>query len=222
MSDKVQGRCAVYTAIIGGYDRIKIPTHQHEQLDFFCFSDDPETASQPWAHRKIPYQHNDKTRQARYLKLHPHLLFPDYEWSIWIDGSLSIVGNLEVLLDEVKKTGAFGVYAHAKRDCLYQAAANCIDKKKDDPRLIEQQMAHYQSVGFPEHQGLVASGVLVRQHHKTDIIDINEKWWQQIERFSRRDQLSFNYVCWREGFNYYAIPERIGDGRFFRRNPHNS
>ena len=215
-----KGRCVVYTAIIGGYDALKIPKHEHPDMDFFCFTDHPEHCQAPWVAQEIAFQHSDPTRRARYLKMHPHVLFPQYEWSIWIDGSLSIEGDLQQLLAEVQAVSSFGVYAHAKRDCLYQAAANCIDKSKDDPDLIRRQMQHYRDQGFPEHAGLVASGVLVRRHMQPEVINLNENWWTEIEKFSRRDQLSFNYVCWRDSFQYYAIPERIGDGRYFRRNPH--
>ena len=147
-------------------------------------------------------------------------MFPEHDWSIWVDGSLLITADLSLLLEEVKNQNCFGVYRHAKRDCLYQAAMNCIDKNKDDPIIINEQTQKYREEGFPENHGLVASGVLVRQHHNPKVIDLMDAWWQEIYQHSRRDQLSFNYVCWKKQFNYYQIPERIGDGRFFRRNPH--
>jgi hypothetical protein len=211
----------VYTTITGRYDTLKKP-RLAQQLPMVVYSDDTPAVGSAWQHQPLFHHLPDPVRTARYHKLHPHLLFPDHEWSIWVDGSLSITGDLSELLAEVKQSGfKLGVYKHAKRDCLYQAAANCIDKQKDDPQLINEQMKRYQASGYPSHQGLVASGVLVRKHHDPEVKQLMCRWWHELEHHSRRDQLSFNYVCWQAGFNYLEIPQRIGDGRYFRRNPHN-
>jgi len=209
----------VYTAITKGYDELKEPKIP-AGIDYVCFTDD-QLSSNIWKFNSIDLPNiSDSTRKARYLKLHPHLFFPNHRWSIWVDGSLSINGNLSILQKEVSLFSKIGVYEHAKRDCIYQAAANCIDKNKDNPEIINRQMNHYQSLGYPANNGLVSSGVLVRMHHDSRVIKFMEAWWNEIKRFSRRDQLSFNYVSWVKQFAYYGIPNRIGDGRFFRRNPH--
>ncbi|MFK8012618.1 MAG: glycosyltransferase domain-containing protein [Marinicellaceae bacterium] len=213
-------KCVVYTTITKGYDVLKDPLYQNNNFDFVCFTDDQYLESKSWTIKTINTPVLDQVRQARYLKLHPHLYFSDYRYSIWVDGSLSINGNMMKLLEEVVKNASLGIYAHAKRNCLYQAALNCIDKKKDEANIIEKQMEHYSNLGYPKNNGLVASGVLVRDHHDETVIDLMHYWWKQIANHSRRDQLSFNYVCWKKNFSYYAIPTRIGDGRFFRRNPH--
>ena len=209
----------VYTAITEGYDHLKIPKPS-QGIDYVCFTDD-QFESKIWQFKSINLPHiDDPTRKARYLKLHPHLLFPNHRWSIWVDGSLSIHGDLSTLVTEVAEHANFGVYSHAKRNCIYHAAANCIDKQKDCPTIIQKQMNYYQSINYPANNGLVSSGVLVRSHHDQTIINLMNQWWHEIKCFSRRDQLSFNYICWKNNFTYYPIPTRIGDGRFFRRNPH--
>ncbi len=213
--------CVVYTAITEGYDNLKEPqVQQDEDIDFVCFTDDGRLQSEKWDIKMMDVPVVESTRKARYLKTHPHLCFPNYRYSIWVDGSLSIVGNMKHLLEEVINQSTLGVYAHAKRGCLYSAALNCIEKQKDNKNIIEKQMNQYRQANYPANNGLVASGALVRDHHNSDVVDLMTQWWDQIYQFSKRDQLSFNYICWQLGFEYYAIPERIGDGRYFRRNPH--
>jgi len=208
----------IYTGVTNGYDGLKQPLIKQE-LPMVCLNNQSfEDIS--WEVKTIEIVNHDPIRTARYYKLHPHLLFPDYDWSIWVDGSLLITSDLSRLLKEVQLVSQFGVYQHAKRDCIYQAAVNCIDKNKDDPSIIRKQMRKYRDAGYPEHQGLVASGVLVRKHHDAKIIELMNAWWYELSNHSRRDQLSFNYVCWKNKFKYHEIPERIGDGRFFKRNPH--
>jgi hypothetical protein len=32
-----------------------------------------------------------------------------------------------------------------------------------------------------------------------------ERWWEMIRDFTRRDQLSFNYVFWKHGGKYLSL-----------------
>ena len=32
-----------------------------------------------------------------------------------------------------------------------------------------------------------------------------DEWWEQIEMYSRRDQLSLPYVIWKNGFEYQDV-----------------
>ena len=32
------------------------------------------------------------------------------------------------------------------------------------------------------------------------------QWWNMIEKYSKRDQLSFNYICWKLEYAYYTVP----------------
>jgi hypothetical protein len=48
----------------------------------------------------------------------------------------------------------------------------------------------------------------------------DEVWWDEISRHSRRDQLSFNYVAWKLGFEYSTLPGCVDQNEFFDRKPH--
>jgi hypothetical protein len=53
--------------------------------------------------------------------------------------------------------------------------------------------------------------VILRRH--TDAIrHLNEAWWNEIVRGSRRDQLSFNYVAWKLGLRYATFPLSLATG----------
>ena len=47
---------------------------------------------------------------------------------------------------------------------------------------------------------------MVRKHNKKDCIELMEKWWNEINNYSHRDQLSFNYIVWKLGIKikYYS------------------
>lgn len=209
----------IYTSITNGYDCLKTPKVK-QSLPGICLAD-IEQKHNYWRYEQIYVRKNDPIRTARYHKILTHKILHPYEWSIWVDGSLSIENDLALLLDEVKRSDKkIAMYKHSKRNCIYQAAFNCIDKCKDNKHIICQQMDKYLSEGYPACNGLVASGVIVKKHHDLEVQQLMNLWWSEVKRYSRRDQLSFNYVCHKQNMKYMEIPGKIGDGKYFRRNPH--
>ena len=53
--------------------------------------------------------------------------------------------------------------------------------------------------------GLVEAPVILRRHTAA-IRALNEAWWAELVRGSRRDQLSFNYVAWKLGLSHAKFP----------------
>lgn len=49
---------------------------------------------------------------------------------------------------------------------------------------------------YPVNNGLNETNILYRIH-SNDIKRFNDFWWSCIERYSRRDQLSFNFALWK-------------------------
>jgi len=46
----------------------------------------------------------------------------------------------------------------------------------------------------------------VIRRHTPWIARLNIRWWEEIERYSERDQLSLPFVCWELGFKWKIIP----------------
>lgn len=193
-------RFAIYMAVSNNYDKIQSPSVIDEQADYFCFTDryfwNRLTDASIWRQRRLPDARLDPVRMSRYAKLTPHLLFPDYEYSVFIDGNIDIVGSVSALLAE-HGYPAMLAFQHPWRDCIYEEAEACIRGGKESPDLIRRQVSFYREAGFPSHFGLIESNVLVRRHHDPAVVALMDDWWTEIQRWSRRDQLSFPYVCWR-------------------------
>ena len=43
-----------------------------------------------------------------------------------------------------------------------------------------------------------------------------EDWWLELKYWSKRDQLSFPYVCWKNQFNYNFISEDIDSNKWIK------
>ena len=165
------------------------------------------------------YQALDPNRRAKWFKLHPHKLFPDFKYSIWIDGNVTVVGNVNKLITEniIKGGNLWAVFPHRSRTCIFEEAAVCARLNKDDPQLMFRQVAHYLvNKKYPRNNGLTENTIIIRAHNNQDVIELNELWWQEILTWSKRDQLSFNYCCWQLGFNYGKLKGSIYKNQYFK------
>ena len=43
---------------------------------------------------------------------------------------------------------------------------------------------------------------MVRDLHDERVENVMETWWEEVLNGSKRDQLSFNYSCWKNDFVY--------------------
>ena len=84
-----------------------------------------------------------------------------------------------------------------------------LDKRglaKDRADLIKKQVQRYYDEGFRSQNGHVAAAIMLRRHHEPRVIEAMEKWWSEIEKGSRRDQLSFNYAAWKTDLPLVYLP----------------
>lgn len=204
-------RLAVYTVLIGEYDTLHAPVYIDANCDYFCFTNIRGLTSPFW---KVIYVENDEgldsIRFQRKLKLSAHLLFPEYTHSLYVDTSIQIHKSIWDWIERFSTGKPFLAYRHPDRDCIYAESEACINLGKDSREIIMAQMERYRQCGYPEKNGLIWGAILYRKHHDQAVIRVHQTWLEEIMHGSRRDQLSFNYACWKNGFSY---DEATGDYR---------
>jgi hypothetical protein len=216
-------RLVVYTAISNNYDTLQDPEFYSASCDYVCFSDDPHLQSQYWSIRLLDNDMEEPTRRAKQPKILPHLYFPDYEYSVWVDGNLTIVGDVQELVEQYLIDHDLALFKHPDgRDCIYQEVEACIRYRKDSEETIRRQEARYRVLNYPEHNGLPACMVILRRHNRPDLIRVMEDWWDEIVHYSKRDQLSFSFVAWKNSTSYTLIDDNARNNRYFRWRPHAS
>jgi len=203
----MQNYIVVYTAISQGYDDLKEPSYISEGVDYICFSDNPSLKSKIW--KIVPFldKELDNVRKCRQAKILPHKFLSGYKYSIWVDGNINITNDInDLIVKHFKKSNhEFVTFRHPSRNCVFLEAEECIKQKKDNKQTIKKQMNKYKSEDLPVNVGLVESNVILRNHNSHNLISVMEDWWKEIEHHSRRDQLSFNYVAWKNSFNYETL-----------------
>ena len=190
----------IYTCITGKYDSLLEPVKINDDFDYVCFTDNPEFESDVWDIRPLPNEVNglSQIKKQRYVKLNPHKFLSDYDISIWVDGNVEVMGDVNTLLSKVMRSDC-SVYVpkHPSRMCIYAESKAVLSMKKDTNDIVDPQMKRYKSEGFPEKYGLLQSNIMIRKHNNPDCIRLMEDWTKEIIGGSHRDQLSFNYCCWK-------------------------
>jgi hypothetical protein len=203
----------VFTVVTGGYDVLRQPAVlDREHFDYVCLTDRHLLRrlhkSTVWRELRFIGGGGSSQRLARLAKIHPHVFFPSYEWSIFVDANIVIRGDLMEVIRRME--GDVALFRHPRRGCVYEEAEACIRLGKDSPEVIEAQMNRYREQRYPPGMGLVASYLLVRRHNEEPVQQLMTAWWEELRKGSRRDQLSFDYCVWKLGQSYVSIAEDLG------------
>lgn len=228
-------KTVIYSAIFGTRDTILDPEIIDPNFDYVMFTDNEQFTSNVWNVRIVsPTYSKDPTRSARIYKILPHKFLSEYDTSVWIDGNHIITGSIKELLDKYLSDNNLAVYDHSKmesfgRNCIYDEARFYMNRKQirvnirtRERRKLQKQIKRYRSEGYPENNGLIVSSVVLRKHNEPDVIDFCEKWWNEVIGWSKRDQLSFNYVQWVTGFKFSFIEGDARNNPIFKVVKHNS
>jgi hypothetical protein len=196
----------IYTCITGRYDELLDHTYIDPRWEYVCFTDDLTLKNKDnflWQIKPLVFDELDHIRNQRWHKLHPHILFPKYKRSVWVDANMNILKKdiYEDIDRAINKKSKMSMAPHPVRNCLYDEFLVCIDLGKDNRNVIEKQLQLIKEDGFPNKQGLYETGIIYREHHDKQVISVMNDWWWFIKNYSRRDQLSLTYVLWKHKIN---------------------
>lgn len=215
-------RIAVYTSIMGNYNDL-IPQPKYKGVDYICFTNQA-FKSKTWDVRQVEPVPGDMTRSSRYVKIMAHKFLADYDVSVFIDGNYILTKNIALLIKKELSDNKMLIFDHNQchdaRDCVYDELDAILEigktsgVYKDDPELMKRQIQRYRNEGYPENNGLIFSACLIRKHNDPEVIRLMEAWWDEIDNESKRDQLSFNYVAWKNNFDYKFIDGDLRNHEF--------
>lgn len=226
-----QAQGVVYTCITNDYDdlrEIEIYKYIDKNWDYVCFTDNQEHIKSGqigiWEIKPLQFDKLDNTRNNRFHKLNPHLLFPQYNQSIYIDSNINILTSY--LFDEIKcRNLNLLLPQHFNRLCIYQEYSAVLDAKLDNQDLILEELELLKRNNMPRNYGMLENNVIYRKHNNSEVVAINTEWWDMIKKYSKRDQLSFVYILFKHNIkpldlsientrldveNFYAFEHKKG------------
>lgn len=213
-------RFVIYSAIVGGYDDILQPSIIDDRFDYILFTNEiKESKVGVWQIRPIKYFNKDNTRICRFVKTHPETLLSYYEVSIWIDSNIQILSSYfyDRIIELDRQDIPISSMWHPVRHCIYEEAFACINMMVEHERIVVDWCHQLRKENYPRNNGLCETNVMYRKHQRPIVQKGDELWWDCIENYSRRDQLSFNYVLWKLNIpcNFF-----FGDGLNARNTSH--
>lgn len=222
-SDRVYNKkVVVYTICFGNYDNIRNPIYINDEYDYFIFTDQLLPENIIW--KRIDLKDVNSTElsnieKSRFPKIMPHLFFKDYDYSVYIDSNILITCNIDEIINTmIENKKSIAMHKHQVRDCVYKEAKAVYASGKAKWKDINNQVEFYSKQGFPKRYGLFENNIIFRKHNDKECIEVMELWWSEFSRFAtKRDQLSFMYSLWRNGFTADFI---MSLGNNSRRNPY--
>jgi tetratricopeptide (TPR) repeat protein len=218
-------RVAVYTAITGNYDSLKLPEYLGSRFDYIVYTDSKLSDAGIFDIRPLPYSHGDKTRSARYVKTHPHTLLKEYDIAVWVDANITIIDDVYPIIQHFMDSNkAIGAVPHPQRQTVYEELGACIELGKDEEYAMREQIEKYKQENF-DGKDLIESNFMLFDLNNEQIPDFLDFWWSEIENHSKRDQLSLPYAIFKKNMNRYYITERpdsIRNHPSFVLTPHNA
>jgi tetratricopeptide (TPR) repeat protein len=200
-------RIAIITSVTKGFELIKPHEVLDARFDYLIYSDANFNNLGFYQLCPMPRIDLDNARLSRYMKMHPYELAEIYDLVVWVDASMMIVGDLYPLFEKFMSSGKpIGANVHPLRKTIQEEYVACVALGKDDPATMRKQLNHYAMEGF-DGRGLAECTILafnLRDHAK-EVKLAMDTWWEQLLRFSKRDQLSFPYSLWAHGLSWFPL-----------------
>ncbi|XP_078430519.1 DNA-directed RNA polymerase subunit beta (DUF616) [Wolffia australiana] len=160
--------------------------------------------------RDLPF--SDQRLNGKIPKMLSHRLFPRARYSIWVDAKSQFrrdpLAVLEALLWRVGATLA--ISEHGARSSVFEEGRAVVKKNKASPGEVQIQLNQYRRDGFSDDKrfngkkALAEASIIVREHTPgTNLLMCI--WFNEVVRFTSRDQLSFPYVLRRLGLQEVNI-----------------
>lgn len=199
----LNGKIAVYSCVVGKYDRIVEPVYVQPDVDYLMFTDLKLPKDTVWKKIDITqfddYKLLTPVQMNRKIKMLPHKYLSNYDYSLYVDGLIELVGAISPMIKEMGQYG-LGIHFHNQRDCIYDEAVMIKYAKKANMNEVKNQLEKYKKEGFPAHFGLYENTILLRKHCDESVCRLMEAWWSEYLKYPTRDQLSLPYLIWKTNF----------------------
>ncbi|XP_020243621.1 uncharacterized protein LOC109821869 isoform X2 [Asparagus officinalis] len=161
-----------------------------------------------------PY--DEPRRNGKVPKIITHRLFPQARYSIWIDGKMELIVDPLLILERYLWRGkyTFAIAQHKHHKSIYEEGDAIKRRKRYARPLVDLQMKIYYYEGMepwsPKKRTIsdVPEGAVIIREHTALTNLFSCLWFNEVNLFTPRDQISFGYVLYRLGdaFNFFMFP----------------
>ncbi|PKA56019.1 hypothetical protein AXF42_Ash014691 [Apostasia shenzhenica] len=164
--------------------------------------------------RNTPY--DEPRRNGKVPKILTQRLFPQAQYSIWIDGKMELIVDPLLILERYLWRGkhTFAIARHKHHKSIYEEADAIKRRKRYARPLVDLHMKIYVYEGMEPwslkkrtFSDVPEGAVIIREHTAINNL-FSCLWFNEVNLFTPRDQVSFGYVVYRLGdaFKFHMFP----------------
>ena len=207
-------KIAIYTCVTGGYDYARMPLVKEKDCDYYMISDNEALAGDSFnwidVRAVCPAEITSPKDQNRYCKMHPHKIFPEYDFTVYMDGSIQIIRPVSHYINNVGSSG-LAIHRHRERDCIYSEGIFLYWLGAVKKEALLKDISRYMDAKVPRHFGLFECGMIVTDLKNENAKQIYQCWYEEYQRGAKRDQQALIYVLWMLGMTCDDIGDLGGE-----------
>lgn len=153
--------------------------------------------------RNMPY--SDARRIGKIPKFLSHRLFPAARYSLWLDSKLRLQSDPVLILENYLWRGGYeyAISNHYDRHCVWEEVQQNKKLNKYNHSVIDEQFSFYRADGLIRFNSsdpnrllpsYVPEGSFIIRAHTPMSNLFSCLWFNEVDRFTPRDQLSFAYT----------------------------
>ena len=194
-------KVVVYTCIIGNYDNLFSPLKKTPGVDFVVLADRRYPLTFGWRARPAPHLPDSAPQKPalinRYAKMHPHLIFEDYDIAVYVDANFLIKSDqtpqIKAFAASFKDIGQFHHFKGYGISDEIDAAIEIGRVKPEDVAIARAQQERYNDLGYGDLP-VTENNILFYNLRSAKLIDALGEWWEELNRFAPRDQFSSPFI----------------------------
>lgn len=153
--------------------------------------------------RNLPYK--DMRKTGKVPKFLSHRLFPSSRYSIWLDSKMRLTADPMLIIEYFlwRTRSEYAISNHYERHCVWEEVLRNKRLNKYNHTAIDKQFTVYQSDGLtmfdpkdpntPLPSYVPEGSFIIRAHTPMSNL-FSCLWFNEVDRFTSRDQLSFAYA----------------------------
>lgn len=208
-------KIAVITAIFGYMEQPKPFCPQSVECDRIVITEQ----NSPFPLPNLPPR-----LQAKYFKLQPHRVWPEYDVFVWIDGNIEVI-HPDFVKVMTENLSGIRIQRHHERQTIGEeiahilASDNLYVTTRYGNQPLKQEYEYYLREGMPEDAPLYSCNLFAFDF-------VNSYWfmdnWQALTwHWSWFDQSAFSFLAWRNKFDIEPIDlGQMFDNPYFILHPH--
>lgn len=207
-------KIAVVTAIFGDMETPKPFVEQSVPCDRIVITE----ANSPFPLPNLPPR-----LQAKYFKLQPHRVWPEYDVFVWIDGNIE-VKSPDFVKVMTENLSGIRIQRHHERQTIGEEIAHILES--DNPYVttrygkqpLWEEYEYYLREGMPENAPLYSCNIFAWKYplHRPAIAGFFDAWQDLVLSWSWFDQSAFAFLAWYySGKNFGVKIESIDLGQMF-------